>query len=66
MSDRQLLRVEEHGADAILQLHPCYALEALSDASGEVKIPTSEEAPWELYDQAILGIGRQPETWPRT
>jgi hypothetical protein len=62
----KLLAVVELGTEAILQMHPCYALEALSDTNGEVKVTSSDDAPFEIYSGACLAVGRQPATWAKT
>lgn len=66
-SYRGILRgvYEWPSGDCILQMHPCFALEALADTKGEVKIASSMDAPFDIYSGAILGIGRQRDDWPR-
>jgi hypothetical protein len=59
----KLVHVEELAVDCILQLKPCYALEALADTTNEVEIETTQ-GPFEIYTQGILGLGHQPKRWP--
>ena len=50
----------------LLHLHPAFELSALDNpASGEVQIGTSEEHPFDINTDAVIGVSLQPAAWTK-
>ena len=49
------------GGRAILHCWPSYWLSSLANTDGRVQIPSSEENPFDVYTDGILGICIQPD-----